>query len=85
MGAGLDRHALAVLVSIDLDNAVESFLERQTVCRKADDGKHDVRAFAGLIVAADLKDFGRISGVDVVTRGGSRVAGNDCKILPSNA
>ena len=74
-----------MLVPVDLDDAVESLLERQTVRREPDNGQHNVRPFAGLIVAANLEDFGRESGVDVVARGGSRVAGNDCEVLPGNA
>ena len=70
----LDRHSLAVLVTVHLDDGVEALFEGVAIGGEANDREDDA---AGGVVGADAEELGNVAGVDVVTRGGAGVAGED--------
>lgn len=81
---GLDAHRLAVLVAVHLDDGVEAFLQRFAVGGKSDHAEHDGGVVLGGCGAADLEDFGGVAGVDVVSAGGTGVAGDDGEVVAGN-
>lgn len=62
----VDSYGFAVLVAVHLDDAVESFFQRLSICSKTNDGQNNMSAFSCLVIAAYLEELGRVSGVDVV-------------------
>lgn len=81
LGAGLDRHGLAVAVAVDLADGVEALLEGLTVSGEADHREHQGRVRVVGRRAANLEHLGVEAGVDAVTRRHSRVAGHDGKVV----
>jgi hypothetical protein len=66
-----------MLVFVHLDNCVQAFLQRMSVCCETDDGKDERGIILGLGRAANLEDFGGIAGIDVVA--GCEVCARDCE------
>lgn len=64
--AGRDGHGLSVLVLVHLDNGVETLLQRITVCGEADYRQYYPGALVVWSFAANLKELGCVSCVDVV-------------------
>lgn len=56
-----------------------------TICGETDDGEDDLGSDILRTITADSKQLGRIAGVDVVTGGGARVAGEDGEVLATDA
>lgn len=67
-------HRLVVLVLVHLDDVVEALLESLSVRGESDHREDEVCPLAGLVVCADLEDFGCETGVDVVAGGRAGVA-----------
>lgn len=83
LSAGVDGDGLLVLVAVCLDDGVEAFFQRVAVGGEPDDGEDDgvrVRRVGVGGVGADCEEFGGEACVDVVARGGARVAGEDREV-----
>ena len=77
LGTRLDRHGLAVLVAVHLDDVVEAFFQGIAVGGVSYHGEDDA---AGLVVGADAEELGGVPGVDGVARDGAGVAGEDGEV-----
>ena len=77
LGTGFDRHGLAVLVTIQLDDCVEALAQGVTVSGETDDGEEKGGVGLRSVSAADLENLWDVAGVDGITRCRASITGED--------
>lgn len=82
--SSLDGHWLAVLVSVEFDNRIETLAQGVAVGGETDNGEEKSGIGLRGVSAADLEDLWDVAGIDGVAGGGTSITGEDGEGITGN-